>query len=179
MARLLLIVTALGPVVVNAQDPDSAFTNSLKVYIALHRSSANGLAPPTDPAAIEQRTAVLAARIRNGRKNARAGDILGPAAPRIREAVRVEIGGPQGAAIRSSIDEDNVYGILPRLNHRYPPGLPRATMPTAILLKLPSLPEELEFRFLGRSLVLIDKHAGLVVDVLHDVLPAGPTRPTS
>jgi hypothetical protein len=173
MARLLLVIlTAIvtSPVA-SAQDADSALTNALKSYVVLHRSSTNGLAPPTDPAAVERRTAVLAARIQAGRKNARPGDILGPAANRIREAVRTEMAGPHGAAIRSSIDDDNVYGVRLRVNHRYPPGLPRATMPTPILTKLPALPEQLEFRFLGRSLILIDTQAGLVVDVLYDVLP--------
>ena len=41
-------------------------------------------------------------------------------------------------------------------------------MPPSILTKLPALPAELEFRFLGRSLLLIDTQAALVVDVLHD-----------
>jgi hypothetical protein len=174
MARLLLVITItaiLTSPVASAQDADSAFMNALRSYVALHRSSTNGLAPPTDPAAVEHRTAVLAARIRAGRKNARPGDILGPAANGIRAAVRTEMAGPHGAAIRSSIDDDNVYGVRLRVNHRYPPGLPRVTMPTPILTKLPALPEQLEFRFLGRSLILIDTQAGLVVDVLHDVLP--------
>jgi hypothetical protein len=35
------------------------------------------------------------------------------------------------------------------------------------------LPAELEYRFVGRDLVLVDSHAGLVVDVLPDALPAG------
>jgi hypothetical protein len=36
---------------------------------------------------------------------------------------------------------------------------------------LPELPEELEYRFAGRDLVLIDIHAELVVDVLRRALP--------
>ena len=170
---IIIIIAILTSPIGSAQDTDSAFTDALRSYVALHRSSANGLAPPTDPAAIEHRTVVLAARIQAGRMNARPGDILGPAASRIREAVRTEMAGPHGAAIRSSIDDDNVYGVRLRVNHRYPPGLPRVTMPAPILTKLPALPEQLEFRFLGRSLILIDTQAGLVVDVLHDVLPVG------
>jgi len=44
-------------------------------------------------------------------------------------------------------------------------------MPGSILAKFPALPSELKYGFLGRSLALVDTQAGLVVDVLPDVLP--------
>jgi hypothetical protein len=34
------------------------------------------------------------------------------------------------------------------------------------------VPEELEYRFLGRSLMLVDTRTDLIVDMLPDVLPA-------
>jgi hypothetical protein len=37
-------------------------------------------------------------------------------------------------------------------------------------LTLPSLPEELEYRILGRDLVLLDVQARLVVDILRDAI---------
>jgi hypothetical protein len=40
-----------------------------------------------------------------------------------------------------------------------------------MLAGLPELPGELEYRFLGRDLLLVDVLANLVVDVLHDALP--------
>jgi len=41
----------------------------------------------------------------------------------------------------------------------------------ALLAALPALPEELEYRFVGWDLVLVDTHADLVVDILKDALP--------
>ena len=41
----------------------------------------------------------------------------------------------------------------------------------SMLAGLPELPGELEYRFLGRDLLIIDVLANLVVDVLHDALP--------
>ena len=38
---------------------------------------------------------------------------------------------------------------------------------------LPVLPDELQYRFVERDLVLVDIDADLVVDVLSDALPAG------
>ncbi len=67
----------------------------------------------------------------------------------------------------------------PRVNGRYPWGLASAMWPT-LLRVLPPLPEELEYRFSNRDLVLIDVHANIVVDILENALPApgcGVDRP--
>jgi hypothetical protein len=42
--------------------------------------------------------------------------------------------------------------------------------PWSVFRALPPLPEELEYRFVGRDLVLIDVTANLVVDVLRKVI---------
>ena len=102
---------------------------------------------------------------------ARQGDILGPASAQLRQLVRREISGPQGAAMLAAVEETNVYGVRLRVNRRYPPALPRVTMPGSLLAKLPALPQGLEYRFVGRSLVLLDTDAGLVVDLIPDTLP--------
>ena len=44
-------------------------------------------------------------------------------------------------------------------------------MPWCVLRVLPLVPDELQFRFVERDLVLVDIEAGLVVDVLPDALP--------
>jgi hypothetical protein len=40
-----------------------------------------------------------------------------------------------------------------------------------LLRKLPDLPPELEYRIVGRSLILRDVKANLIVDILRDVVP--------
>ena len=47
-------------------------------------------------------------------------------------------------------------------------------MPPALLLRLPPLAPELQYRFIGRTLILLDVDANLVVDVLPDALPRYP-----
>jgi hypothetical protein len=42
-----------------------------------------------------------------------------------------------------------------------------------MLAALPGLPEELEYRFVGADLVLIDVPADLVVDILENALTSG------
>jgi len=57
------------------------------------------------------------------------------------------------------------------VNDRYPEGIPITTMPSELLDQLPKLPEKMEFRFLGKRLVLVDASAAIVLDITPDILP--------
>ena len=177
MKKLITIgaIAAIFGIVVTAQSPRT-FDEAVRVYIELRRTAVEptpAAVAATVPYAAQQ---ALAQRIQSLRPNARQGDICGPAAVELRQLVRREISGPQGAAMLSAIEETNVHGVPLRVNRRYPPAMPRVTMPGSLLVKLPSLPPVLEYRFLGRSLVLLDTDAGLVVDLIPDVLPLSQLR---
>jgi hypothetical protein len=45
-----------------------------------------------------------------------------------------------------------------------------STMPPSLLLNLPKLPEGLEYRFVGRNLILYDSKANLIVDILRNAI---------
>jgi hypothetical protein len=66
--------------------------------------------------------------------------------------------------------EENPRNIRLAVNARYPDSIPYSTTPAPILLLLPTLPEELEYRFVGDRLVLLDIHAGTVVDYIDHAL---------
>jgi hypothetical protein len=55
------------------------------------------------------------------------------------------------------------------VNQPYPDGLPLQSMPPSVLMNLPKLPPELEYRAVGRELVLRDIAANLVVDIIPDI----------
>jgi hypothetical protein len=112
------------------------------------------------------RTAILAAR-----PHARQGDFFST---------------PVAAALRSRIDYALVGGIgdlPPRLSRRVSGSSPRvnAELPDldvavtwpALFVELPALPGGLAYALWGTDLVLLDRAANLVVDVLPDALPAG------
>jgi len=67
--------------------------------------------------------------------------------------------------------------LQPRINTDYPTTLALATVPPALLLNLPTLPEILEYRFLGRHFILRDITANLIVDFVPDAVPV--TRATA
>jgi hypothetical protein len=56
------------------------------------------------------------------------------------------------------------------VNAPYPSAAPLSTVPPSLLLKLPPLPDALEYRFVGRNLILWDTKANLIVDILPDVI---------
>jgi hypothetical protein len=83
------------------------------------------------------------------------------------------VAGKQGAAAKSTIlDEGNpkspesTAAVDLSINAPYPAKAPLSTVPPSVLMALPTLPKELEFRFVGRNLILRDTKANMIVDVL-------------
>jgi hypothetical protein len=56
------------------------------------------------------------------------------------------------------------------VNAKYPPNAPLSTMPPTVLLNLPKLPQGLEYRFVGKHLILFDSKANLIVDILRNAI---------
>ena len=79
--------------------------------------------------------------------------------------------GPDGPAIRNAILEE-AQPLVPTINTRYPDDVPVSTMPPEILKALPKLDETLEFRFVGRHLILMDVPAHLIVDIVDNAMPS-------
>jgi len=80
--------------------------------------------------------------------------------------------GPDGKQIRASLrSAEPVRGIRLQVNATYPEKAPLQSTPPTLLLDLPTLPSELEYRIVGRDLVLRDVAANLIVDLLPNALP--------
>ena len=58
-----------------------------------------------------------------------------------------------------------------RVNDSYPSKVPLQSTPPTLLMNLPKLPEELEYRLVGRSLVLRCAKGNLIVDFIPNVMP--------
>jgi hypothetical protein len=58
-----------------------------------------------------------------------------------------------------------------QINQSYPEKVPLQSTPPTLLLNLPELPKGLEYRILGRELVLRDSDANIVVDYIPNALP--------
>jgi len=140
------------------------FSERVAKYVELRSSLENGLPPLTvtdDPEEIWQAQRALANRIRVARAGARQGDIFSSTiSAKFRNALLVETTPSTMAAIM----DENPGELSRRINRAYPTGKPVATMPAGILAALPRLPDDLQYRFLGRALVLIDTRTKLILD---------------
>jgi hypothetical protein len=56
------------------------------------------------------------------------------------------------------------------VNAVYPPSAPVSTMPPSLLMALPTLPPEVEFRFVGQTLILRDVQANMIVDLMPNAI---------
>jgi hypothetical protein len=112
----------------------------------------------------------LASQIMAARKDARPGDIFGDAAGYFREIIEhdTETRGIRDAyAARQEVPPKSP----PMVNTLYPEKAALATVPPLILVNLPRLPDGLEYRFMGRDLILRDRDANLVVDFVPRAVP--------
>ena len=140
------------------------FSERVSKYIELRSSLESGLPELTvtdDPGEIWRAQRALANRIRVARAGARQGDIFtSTISAEFRNAILVETNPGTMAAIM----DENPGELSRRINRAYPTGKPLASMPAGILAVLPRLPDDLQYRFLGRALIVIDTRTNLIVD---------------
>lgn len=150
------------------------FDKRVADYMKLRQKAQSGLTVPKNTDSAQKITEYqheLAQRIRAQRSDAKPGDIFTPEISGLfRRLVRQCLNGPDNEKIRKSYDHaEPLHGLRLDVNQAYPDGIPLQSMPPSLLLNLPKLPKELEYRFVGRELVLRDIAANLIVDVIPDL----------
>ena len=155
----------------------SDFEKRVADYMKEHQQAVNGLnaSKASDSSAkITDYQHQLCARIRSLRPQAKRGDIFTPEITSLfQRLIATAINSPDGTKIRRSYEhaEPNATrGLKLNVNEEYPDRVPLQSMPPSLLLNLPQLPKDLEYRFVGRELVLRDVPADLIVDVIPNVL---------
>lgn len=151
------------------------FTDRVQEYAKLHKRLEKELPPlgdKADPAAIASHQQALADALRAARATAKRGDILFPSVESyFLRILRGKLQSPSSSSTRAAVTESTPKKVPLRVNDPYPEGAPLSTVPPTLLLTLPKLPEELEYRFVDRHLVLRDTHAHLIVDFILEVIP--------
>lgn len=154
------------------------FKENLQRYLDLRagvEASLPKLTGTNDPKKIAERAALLASGIQAARRNAKPGDVFTPpVAVEFRRILAAD------AATRTPADRANIMAEVPEkppvVNALYPtdsPSGPAAlpSFPPKLLAVLPELPDTVEYRYLGQSLVLRDASANLIIDYLPRVAP--------
>lgn len=151
------------------------YMERVKTYVALHKKLEDALPrlpKEATPKQIDSSQRTLGAQIQQARATARRGDIFTPEMAAYAKRVLARVfGGAEGRQLRASIMDENVKPIALKANQRYPDEIPLTTMPPEVLQSLPALPEELEYRFVGEHLILLDPHAHIIADFIVDALP--------
>ena len=163
--------------------PLDEFNQRVSRYVELHKDLASKLPEIKDkaePERIVEHQAHLQRALMQARRSAKQGDIFTPAVrPYFERLVKAELSGPANKAAREAVNESNPRGgeeasskrVQLAVNAVYPKGAPLTTVPPSLLLKLPKLPEQLEFRFVGKAFILRDTVANIIVDYLPGVMP--------
>ena len=150
------------------------FSERLNAYLKLREDLGHKLEPlaPTPSAGqLQARQQVLAAAVRNARKNARPGDLI---PPRVRELIRQAVHDDlirRKAGDTRAAPEEVPEGPLPGINRNYPERVALATVPPLLLANLPRLPDNLQYRFFGRHVLILDGDVDIMIDYVRNTLP--------
>ena len=177
----LMILTGAAPSYAQQPPPETPAVRQLmeatRAYAWLHRRVENNLAPlevNANPDTIHRLVQEMAAAIRAARPDARQGEFFTNA---LAVELRFRIAEALAADHFTAWDVHAVEaanGIDPALvpltvNGAFPWIYASAMFP-CVLRALPELPPELQYRMVGTTLVLIDVHAGLILDLLPHAL---------
>lgn len=152
-----------------------AFKDRVTEYVALHEKLEATLPKLPDKASPEQvdnNQRGLGELIKSARRDAKPGDFFSPGIQTMVKRVLADVlSGPGGGTVKASIMDENPGVPTILVNERYPSSVPLSTMPPQLLDHLPPLRGELEYRFLGRRMVLVDTEADIILDFTDPVLP--------
>jgi hypothetical protein len=161
-----------------AADADAAFQvdfkNRIDHYLEIRKKAAKD-APPLketkEPAKIKAAEDGLAARIQALRATAQPGDIFTPMIQAsFRRLLAPEMNGEDRKDTKDILKDDAPKSIPLKVNAKYPANAPLPTVPSNLLLSLPSLPEELDYRIIGKHLILRDAGADIIVDFIPNAI---------
>lgn len=154
------------------------FEKKLDDYAKLRKQAQSGLPDPKSASSaenIKQYQQSLAQNIRTQRAQAKAGDIFTPPVSQLfKELIATPMRSDTSGRIQASLRHaEPVRGLSLEVNQEYPQTSAMQSTPPTLLANLPKLPPELEYRIVGRELVLLDTKSNLIVDLLPDAFP-GP-----
>ena len=114
----------------------------------------------------------LLKRVLAERKGVARGSIFTPDSERyIRNVIATLFKGRDRTQLRKELAEAENASVPVRVNAVYPEAAELLEMPPTLLLALPQLPKQLRYRFVGTSLLLVDRENHLIVDYMTNALP--------
>jgi hypothetical protein len=149
-----------------------AFLDRIQEYVTFH-NNVEKMVPPlnetANPEEIAKRELALGEALIKQRPDAKEGDFfIKEYQPYLIKIIRTDFA-KRSAADRKALAVELPKDVKVGINMRYPTTLPLLTFPGKLLKALPELPKELEYRIVGRHLILRDVTGNVIVDMLRDV----------
>jgi len=185
VVAVVIAVAAQSSVVVDAHDLGvRMFLGSIADYLTLRQRLFQPLPPlnvTNDGQQIHVAVEARAAALHVARAHAQMGDVFNSTVSalfrsRIRDAFAAAHDDPARLLAEMTEDGDTVHPPVVKGRFSWSTG---CATPPAVLAALPSLPEELQYRFVGVDLALVDTEASYIVDVLPNALVFGASEPSS
>lgn len=150
------------------------FEEEILKYVEEKKEISDKLPPLKDSSTPEEMSAhrkTLADSVSRRRRGAKPGDFFESGAGRvILKIIQTELSGPRGKELRAAIGDQLPINIPLRVNSTYDDNAPLSFVPSQLLLKLPQLPDHLQYRFVERHLILLDTETHLILDIERNVL---------
>ena len=171
--------------IVKAEQPENspaekeiikAFDERVKQYMKVRsdvKDKAPKLAKESTPEQIQAAENAFVEALRAARASARPGDLFTKdIAQYIRTTLKTEFTRTDKKEVKEVVLEKDTNIRVPlKVNYPYPDPKEFVEMPATLLLKLPPLPKELKYRYVGHTLLLLDNDSSLIIDYMGNALP--------
>lgn len=151
------------------------FETRVKDYVKVRnklRENAPKLSKDSTPQQIDAYRKALEESLRAARSGAKRGDVFTPdVSDYIRRTLKTEFQGRDRKEIRDIAFETELQGVVLRVNYPYAQTAELSEMPPTLLLRLPQLPAEVRYRFVGTNLLLVDRESNVIIDYMTNALP--------
>jgi hypothetical protein len=193
LITIVWILAAIASVAAQDQSQANKSTNSVAVnqdsltiqdfskrvdeYVKLRKRAQAGLPalkPGKTATEVSEYQRSLAKNVQAQAGHPKAGEVFTPAISDLfRKLIATPLDSKSGGKIRASLHHaEPVRKLGLQVNEQYPQVSAVQSTPPTLLSNLPKLPSEIEYRIVGRELVLLDTASNLIIDLLPDALPA-------
>jgi hypothetical protein len=159
----------------NDKETIAAFETRTKEYVKLRERlerTMPKLSKDATPEQIETHKITLQEKVRAARAASKPGQLFTTdIADVIRTIIRDEFKGRDRVELRETVFEAETQGVPMRVNYPYPEAEELLEMPPTLLLRLPQLPKQLRYRFVGRNMLLVDRENALIIDFMTNAIP--------
>jgi len=173
LKRLSIAMLMLTAGLAAAQEANDAavvkdFEGRVQKYLDLHKTADITKKPTDSPDKLVDQKQQAEEKIQQSRPGAKQGDIFtSQIGAYFKKQITATLSGPQGDKVRASLRRaEPLPDLRLQVNQPYPANLPLQSTPPTLLLNLPRLPGELQYRIVGSTLLLFDTAANLIVDLL-------------